>query len=72
MAQVNTVKGSIDTASLAVTLMHEHIFVLSPDINQRDTQEKLCFRRTLPATMTGFRRNHWRRWRQLAFSAYPE
>jgi phosphotriesterase-related protein len=34
MAEINTVKGTIDSASLGVTLMHEHIFVLSPDINQ--------------------------------------
>jgi phosphotriesterase-related protein len=34
MARINTVKGAIDSASLGVTLMHEHIFVLSPDINQ--------------------------------------
>jgi phosphotriesterase-related protein len=31
--QLNTVRGSIDTASLGVTLMHEHVFVLSPEIH---------------------------------------
>jgi phosphotriesterase-related protein len=30
--QLNTVGGSIDTADLGVTLMHEHVFVLSPEI----------------------------------------
>ncbi|MEW6210450.1 MAG: phosphotriesterase-related protein [Acidobacteriota bacterium] len=34
MAQVNTVRGSIDTMRLGVTLMHEHIFVLSTEIMQ--------------------------------------
>ena len=34
MPQVNTVKGPIDTSQLGVTLMHEHIFVLSTEINQ--------------------------------------
>jgi phosphotriesterase-related protein len=34
MANVYTVKGPIDTSHLGVTLMHEHIFVLSPEINQ--------------------------------------
>jgi phosphotriesterase-related protein len=32
MSQVNTVRGAIDTADLGVTLMHEHVFVLSPEI----------------------------------------
>ncbi|MGY4654534.1 phosphotriesterase-related protein [Mycobacterium sp. URHB0021] len=30
--QLNTAGGSIDTADLGVTLMHEHVFVLSPEI----------------------------------------
>lgn len=30
--QVNGVRGAIDTADLGVTLMHEHVFVLSPEI----------------------------------------
>src|SRR5262245_48982776 len=34
MAGVNTVRGPIDTAGLGVTLMHEHVFVLSPEISQ--------------------------------------
>jgi predicted metal-dependent phosphotriesterase family hydrolase len=34
MAHAHTVKGPIDTSLLVVTLMHEHIFVLSPEINQ--------------------------------------
>jgi phosphotriesterase-related protein len=34
MPQVNTVRGAIDTADLGVTLMHEHVFVLSPEIMQ--------------------------------------
>ena len=34
MPQVNTVRGAIDTAQLGVTLMHEHVFVLSPDVLQ--------------------------------------
>jgi phosphotriesterase-related protein len=34
MAQVNTVKGAIDASLLGATLMHEHIFVLTPEINQ--------------------------------------
>ncbi len=29
---VNGVRGAIDTADLGVTLMHEHVFVLSPEI----------------------------------------
>ncbi|MGV0993870.1 MAG: phosphotriesterase family protein [Mycobacterium sp.] len=31
-AEVETVQGPISTASLGVTLMHEHVFVLSPEI----------------------------------------
>ena len=34
MASVNTVKGPIDTSQLGVTLMHEHVFVLSTEIVQ--------------------------------------
>ena len=34
MSEVNTVKGAIDSARLGVTLMHEHVFVLSPEIMQ--------------------------------------
>jgi phosphotriesterase-related protein len=32
MAHINTVRGPIDTSRLGVTLMHEHIFVLSTEI----------------------------------------
>ncbi|MGH3677141.1 MAG: phosphotriesterase family protein [Mycobacterium sp.] len=32
MPQLNTARGAIDTADLGVTLMHEHVFVLSPEI----------------------------------------
>jgi phosphotriesterase-related protein len=34
MAQIRTVKGAIETSQLGQTLMHEHIFVLSTEINQ--------------------------------------
>ena len=34
MPTINTTKGVIDTAQLGTTLMHEHIFVLSSEINQ--------------------------------------
>ena len=34
MASVNTVRGAVETAKLGVTLMHEHIFVLSAEIMQ--------------------------------------
>ena len=32
MPNLNTARGAIDTADLGVTLMHEHVFILSPDI----------------------------------------
>src|ERR1700738_5316946 len=31
MPSVNTVRGPVDTASLGQVLMHEHVFVLSPE-----------------------------------------
>ena len=34
MAQVNTVQGPVDGSALGATLMHEHIFVLSPEIEK--------------------------------------
>jgi len=34
MPIVNTVKGSIETTQLGVTLMHEHVFVLSTEVMQ--------------------------------------
>lgn len=32
MAQVETVRGPVDTGALGSTLMHEHVFVLTPDL----------------------------------------
>jgi phosphotriesterase-related protein len=32
MAQVETVRGRVDTARLGTTLMHEHVFVLNEEI----------------------------------------
>ena len=32
MPHLNTARGAIDTTDLGVTLMHEHVFILSPDI----------------------------------------
>ena len=34
MPQLNTALGPLDTADLGVTLMHEHVFIMSPEINQ--------------------------------------
>jgi phosphotriesterase-related protein len=34
MSQVATVRGPVDSADLGETLMHEHVFVLSPEIQQ--------------------------------------
>jgi phosphotriesterase-related protein len=34
MGQVNTILGPVDAGALGVTLMHEHVFVLSPEIQQ--------------------------------------
>ncbi|MFF1358488.1 phosphotriesterase [Streptomyces sp. NPDC058297] len=34
MAMVETVRGPVDSAALERTYMHEHIFVLSPDVQQ--------------------------------------
>jgi phosphotriesterase-related protein len=34
MAQVETIRGPIDVASLGTTLMHEHVFVLSEEIRR--------------------------------------
>ena len=34
MTAANTARGPIDTAQLGVTLMHEHVFLLSPEIMQ--------------------------------------
>jgi len=45
MGQVNTVRGPVDAAQLGTTLMHEHVFVRSPEVAlnwptgwDRDTQ----------------------------------
>ncbi len=38
MTQVNTVRGAIDVDGLGATLMHEHVFVLSPEMMQNDPQ----------------------------------
>ena len=34
MPNINTVKGSIESAGLGTTLMHEHVFILTPEIAQ--------------------------------------
>ncbi len=39
MPQVQTARGPIDSAELGPTLMHEHIFVLTPDVQQNYPQE---------------------------------
>ncbi|CAJ1509894.1 phosphotriesterase family protein [[Mycobacterium] burgundiense] len=38
MTQVNTVRGPLDVDGLGATLMHEHVFVLSPEMMQNDPQ----------------------------------
>ncbi|HEX3794375.1 MAG TPA: hypothetical protein VHV57_07735 [Acidimicrobiales bacterium] len=38
MTQVNTAQGPIDGAQLGATLMHEHIFVLSPEIEKPSSE----------------------------------
>jgi len=37
--QVQTVKGPVDTAELGQTLMHEHVFVLTADVQQNYPEE---------------------------------
>ena len=34
MADVQTVRGPVDLGRLGTTLMHEHVFVLTPDVMQ--------------------------------------
>jgi phosphotriesterase-related protein len=34
MVDIATVRGPVDSADLGTTLMHEHIFVLSADVQQ--------------------------------------
>ncbi|MGH3265237.1 MAG: phosphotriesterase family protein [Trebonia sp.] len=47
MTDVQTVRGPIDTGQLGTTLMHEHVFVLTPDVMQNygdqwwDEQERV-------------------------------
>jgi phosphotriesterase-related protein len=39
MATVETARGPIDTADLGTTYMHEHVFVLTPDVQQNYPDE---------------------------------
>ena len=39
MPHVQTVKGPVDTAELGQVLMHEHVFVLTPDVQQNYPEE---------------------------------
>ena len=39
MAQVQTVRGAVDTAELGTTLVHEHVFVLTADVQQNYPEE---------------------------------
>src|SRR3954467_15704761 len=39
MAQVETVRGPVDTADLGRTYMHEHVFVLTPEVQQNFPDE---------------------------------
>src|SRR5215471_16568584 len=39
MAQIQTVRGPIDTSQLGTTLMHEHVFVLDTEILQNYPEE---------------------------------
>jgi phosphotriesterase-related protein len=39
MTAVETVRGRIDSAELGTTLMHEHVFVLSADVQQNQFEE---------------------------------
>jgi phosphotriesterase-related protein len=39
MSTIQTARGPIDSADLGPTLMHEHIFVLTPDVQQNYPQE---------------------------------
>lgn len=39
MATVETVRGPVDTAQLGPTYMHEHVFVLDPDVQQNYPEE---------------------------------
>ena len=39
MSTVETVRGPVETADLGVTYMHEHVFVLTPDVQQNYPDE---------------------------------
>ena len=39
MAQVETVRGAVDTARLGTTLMHEHVFVLNTEMMENYPEE---------------------------------
>lgn len=39
MSEVQTVRGPVDSAALGRTYMHEHVFVLTPDVQQNYPQE---------------------------------
>ncbi|QNG20259.1 phosphotriesterase [Rhodococcus triatomae] len=39
MSQIHTVRGPIDTSELGRTYMHEHVFVLTPDVQQNYPDE---------------------------------
>jgi len=39
MAVIPTVRGAVDTADLGVTLMHEHVFILTPDVQANYPEE---------------------------------
>ncbi len=39
MAQVQTVRGPVDSAELGRTYVHEHVFVLTPDVQQNFPEE---------------------------------
>ena len=39
MPEIQTVRGSVDTADLGITLMHEHVFVLTPEVQTNYPEE---------------------------------
>src|SRR5258708_31300133 len=39
MPEVQTVRGPVDTSALGRTYMHEHVFVLTPDVQQNYPDE---------------------------------
>ena len=39
MAEIQTVRGAVDTADLGVTLMHEHVFIITPDVQTNYPEE---------------------------------